>query len=456
MNYLILGWADLYKGSLEGGGYNLVALEHAKSLVNSEHNVYYIKSGVDFSFLNIFLNSKREFIKKTGNNFGINCNTLYDSKHAAPGIFNYSNWFDYSDDRQNKIILDFITKNNINSIFFHSHEGFNLSLIPFIKKNTNCTISVFCHDHFYVCPQVNLIHSRNEICTDNNNGKKCHTCLPIGFGKNYKKNRCINNSLFSWTLKLKNKISHTNFTNSQLIKCSDNNTLFTNIGMKDKRRLTIAKMLNSTDNVYSPSKFIIETLLKIGVNPSILKYTKLGLPHLDRLKESTYKTSSEKIRFCFRGTEKNIKGVHILLEAIKFIDRKLYNSLSFDIYGVSNTFINKFNLPLGITINIYGHYHIPDIIDHQDYDYGILCHLWYENSPIVMLEHLSLGKAILTPKLGGVVDYISEGKNGFFYEAGNSVSLSSIISELVKKKIPKPSINKNIVHSFSKFIKDIS
>ncbi len=63
------------------------------------------------------------------------------------------------------------------------------------------------------------------------------------------------------------------------------------------------------------------------------------------------------------------------------------------------------------SIKIYPEYNVDNLVDYIDeYDIGILPHLWFENSPVTMLEHLASGKPVLSSDLGGVSDYIGEGK----------------------------------------------
>ncbi len=456
MNVLILGWADLQKGSLEGGGYNLVALEHAKALIDSGDNVFYIRSGLDFSLLSVLSIKNREFIKSTGSFSGIKTFSFYNSKNYAPGIFNINNQDNFfSDVDQNRIIADFINKDSIDKVYIHSHEGYNIGLIPYLKSCCTVKISIFCHDHFFLCPQVNLLYQDREICIDYKNGERCKNCKPVGFAVNYKKNRWVEDSVVSWVLKLKSRLNKTPTSENVPIKTFDNIDFFNNLGVLDDRREAVVNALNYADRVFSPSNFIIEGLLKIGVLGEKLTRVKLGLPHLDKLKVLSSFTPSDKVRFCYRGTERNLKGAFILFEAIKLLPVSIFDLVCFDIYGIDKSYLETFNLPSGVEVNMFGTYNIDDIYNQRDYDIGILTHLWFENSPIVMLEHISLGKPILSPKLGGVVDYITDRSNGLFYKAGDPSSLGSLINDIILKRVKLPIVNREDINSLSDFIKDL-
>lgn len=421
MRILILGWADIAAGSLEGGGYNLVAQEHVNDLVDQGHDVYYLKSGVDFSFLG------RNKVKYTGLYNGVRCYSYYNSQNFAPGIFNISNVDgQYRDDQQNLLIGEFIEKNRISRVFFHSYEGYNLSLIPYLKSHFNVSISVFCHDHFFICPQVNLLCGGMKVCDDYLGGERCLSCMPPGFGEKYKLNRIIESSPFKFLLDIKRSRIKTSVSN---ISCSSNENLFNALDVLDRRRETIRDMLNMTDDIYTPSTFIKDYLLGIGVNN--VTHVRIGLPHLDKLSTLDRCLTSDKIRFCFRGTDKPLKGVSIFLEAIKLMEDDLYPLCEFHIYGVSKDFIETYNLSKSVELYIGGRYNIDDICNQKDYDYGLLSHLWYENSPITMLEHLALGKPVISSLLGGVTDYIKDGENGYFYKAGDVEVLSELLKNII-------------------------
>jgi glycosyltransferase involved in cell wall biosynthesis len=84
------------------------------------------------------------------------------------------------------------------------------------------------------------------------------------------------------------------------------------------------------------------------------------------------------------------------------------------------------------------------------YDVGVLSHIWLENSPLVLLEHLHAGKFVLAPRLGGVVDFIREPGdamgaakhalgNGLMFEGGDAAELARSIERLISGEVVVPS-----------------
>jgi glycosyltransferase involved in cell wall biosynthesis len=70
---------------------------------------------------------------------------------------------------------------------------------------------------------------------------------------------------------------------------------------------------------------------------------------------------------------------------------------------------------------------------------GLLPHIWLENSPLVMLEHLHAGKFMVASRLGGPPDWIVEGKNGMLFTAGRPDELAACITKLVTGEVAIPS-----------------
>jgi glycosyltransferase involved in cell wall biosynthesis len=74
-----------------------------------------------------------------------------------------------------------------------------------------------------------------------------------------------------------------------------------------------------------------------------------------------------------------------------------------------------------------------------EYDVGILPHVWFENSPLVLLEHLHAGKFVIASRLGGPPEWIDEPRNGMRFPAGCPEALAACIERLVKGEVAIPS-----------------
>jgi len=366
---------------------------------------------------------------------------------------------------QNRLIGKWLIKHRIESVFIHSLEGQSISLLEYLAK-AGIKIKVFCHDHFYICPQINLLYKGNTLCTNYEHGKKCDTCSPVGDFPQFEQNQIIEYGFLKhlkFIMKLfkkqkaqkKPELKFSSGTNDQLLTQLTPEYFDT---FYAQRREKAIKALNCATKVYVPSLLLHDILLKSGVSESKLEVIRIGLPHLDLLK-SLKKNSmphSDKIRFCYRGSDLFHKGLHFLFEGIAALPDEIRHECIFQIYGVTGKTYIPENIRKDPSISLHPPFTISQIAQHiNTYDIGILPHLWYENSPITLLEHLSSRKPIVCAELGGVIDFIEKGKTGIFYRAGNIESFCKIIRQIVNKKTEFKFTAESIVPSFTSFIEKL-
>ena len=51
--------------------------------------------------------------------------------------------------------------------------------------------------------------------------------------------------------------------------------------------------------------------------------------------------------------------------------------------------------------------------------------IWYDNAPQVVFEALATKTPVIGSNIGGIPDFIKDGKNGFLFEAGNVEELKN-------------------------------
>ncbi len=82
-----------------------------------------------------------------------------------------------------------------------------------------------------------------------------------------------------------------------------------------------------------------------------------------------------------------------------------------------------------------------------DYDVGVLPFVWFENSPLVLLEHLHAGKFVISSKLGGPPEWVHEPGsrapgslgNGLLFAGGRPAELAACITRIVRGQVTLPS-----------------
>ncbi len=219
-----------------------------------------------------------------------------------------------------------------------------------------------------------------------------------------------------------------------------------------QRRQAGVAALNHADFVIPPSDFLRRLHVSMGVEEARTRWVRLGQPHFDQINRRARRspfydarpwdpmTATRPLRFAFFGTTRSNKGVEVLASAIPLLSRDVRRMCHVTIRA------HGFELPLRKRlarfpeVTVYGGYDLFQLIGAAgEYDVGLLPHIWLENSPLVMLEHLHAGKFMIASRLGGPPDWINEGMNGMLFTAGRPDELAACITKLVTGDVAIPS-----------------
>ncbi|MEN0020312.1 MAG: glycosyltransferase, partial [Planctomycetota bacterium] len=224
-----------------------------------------------------------------------------------------------------------------------------------------------------------------------------------------------------------------------------------------KRRLAGMASLNASDAVIPPSRFMLEVYEQMGLRAGVGRHVRLGLPHFDqihrRAKLSPFyrvrpKTEDRPVRLAFFGTTRNNKGFAVLADAIEMLDVADRQRCHFLIRVAGNPWPFRKRLSRFPEVNLTGGYD-PVLLyaSAPEYDAAIMAHVWFENSPLVLLEHFHAGKFVIGPRLGGPVDWVIEPGtdaehplgNGLFFAGGDPAGLAAAISRVARGEVTLPS-----------------
>lgn len=230
----------------------------------------------------------------------------------------------------------------------------------------------------------------------------------------------------------------------------------------ERRRAGIAA-LNRASLVTPPSAFMCRAYEAMGVKPELLRHVRLGQPHFDqihrRARRSPYydtrpwdpATAKRPLRVAFWGTTRNNKGFGVMARAIERLDRETRQTCQFIVHAGGGDWGYRKRLSGYPEVSFLGGYDTMQLIAGAgEYDVAVLPHIWFENSPLVMLEHLHAGKFILSSRLGGPVDWLCEPGtaraeangglgNALFYPGGDDEALAACIGRVVSGEVVLPS-----------------
>lgn len=235
------------------------------------------------------------------------------------------------------------------------------------------------------------------------------------------------------------------------------------VNLYGERRRAGVEALNRASLVTPPSAFMCRAYEAMGVRPEQLRHVRLGQPHFDqihrRARRSPYydarpwdpATAKRPLRVAFWGTTRNNKGFGVMARAIERLDRETRQTCQFIIHAGGGDWGYRKRLSRFPEVSFLGGYDTVQLLAGAgEYDVAVLPHIWFENSPLVMLEHLHAGKFILSSRLGGPVDWICEPGsaeaeangglgNGLFHPGGDDEALATCIERVVRGEVVLPS-----------------
>jgi len=230
-----------------------------------------------------------------------------------------------------------------------------------------------------------------------------------------------------------------------------------------RRRVEGIDALNHAALVTPPSRFMRDVYERMGVAGSRLRHVRLGLPHLDRVTRRVRRSgfygarpwdlarSDRPVRFAFFGTVRPNKGLDVLVRAIRALEPDVRRRCHFSIRAGGGDWLMRRRLARYPEVSFLGGYDLLHLISAcVEFDVGILPHVWFENSPIVLLEYLHAGRFVIASRLGGPPEWIVEPGspasagngglgNGLMFPGGDPESLAERITRVATGQVRLPS-----------------
>lgn len=234
-----------------------------------------------------------------------------------------------------------------------------------------------------------------------------------------------------------------------------------------KRSKFIAECVNTADKVLPATNFLAGILVRHGVEANRLHVVPYGVDvgNLPERIPVPHRFSEENpLRLGFIGQISEIKGVHLLLEALTLL-RNERDLVTLHIYGKQDQKdpyyrrLQKTTREIDHRVLFHGtfpHGNIGEIL--RSLHMLVVPSLWYESTPLVLCSALSAGIPVLVSRLGGMTEIVEEGVNGFSFPAGDAKELSSTISNLLANPGMFKEVEKRLKfrnRSVSDYVRDV-
>lgn len=200
------------------------------------------------------------------------------------------------------------------------------------------------------------------------------------------------------------------------------------------------KEIEKSNFFFVPSKVVNDSLLYVGVNPNKIKIIPYGVD-ISKFNYHSKSIVKKPLKLLFVGSINYRKGIHHLLKVVsEFNPSEVTVNLAGEVNksGVLYSKYSSFS-----NINFLG-FVTRDKLEkiYQEADVFVFPTLG-EGFGLVVLEAMSCGLPVIISNLAGGNDAITEGEDGFIFEAGNDMELKEKIQWFIDNpsKIPQMSLN---------------
>jgi len=184
---------------------------------------------------------------------------------------------------------------------------------------------------------------------------------------------------------------------------------------------------------HSPTRVLAAELVKFGLPAERLSVVPLGL-ELDLFKK-IHRTASQKIRVAFHGQLTFAKAPDLLVRAWLQLPPETRARATLTIRGAAREpgyFELLQSAARGAGVVIEPAFERGELANRLSRtDLLVVPSVWWENSPLAILEAFAARVPVLVADLGGMAELVSEGRGGFRFLAGDSASLAHALGRIL-------------------------
>jgi glycosyltransferase involved in cell wall biosynthesis len=196
------------------------------------------------------------------------------------------------------------------------------------------------------------------------------------------------------------------------------------------------RLLPAVHRFIAPSRFLRDRFVEWGVPPEQIVFNRAGID-LSSFQDLG-RVPTDRLRVAFIGTLAPHKGVHVLLDAWARIEPELRGRGELRVYGPkahNPGYVLKLErlceqagarLLGGLPANEVAH-------ALREIDLLVVPSVWYENSPLIILEALATRTPLAVSDIGGMAELVEPGISGFHFPVGDPGELAKILGHLLRE-----------------------
>ena len=198
------------------------------------------------------------------------------------------------------------------------------------------------------------------------------------------------------------------------------------------REKFIKAQFELVDLFIAPSNFLLERYVAWGIPREKIICEPYGRAPVNA-KANAPSADGSRWRFGFFGQMSLFKGVHVLLEAMKLLERLHPDTAHLWLHG-NNLDLQppEFQATIATlltetTSNVTnaGPFQREELRQlMENVDWVVVPSLWWENAPLVIQEAFMCGRPVLCGDVGGMAEAVEPNRNGLYFRVGDPMSLA--------------------------------
>jgi glycosyltransferase involved in cell wall biosynthesis len=200
-----------------------------------------------------------------------------------------------------------------------------------------------------------------------------------------------------------------------------------------------ARMRDAFESValwLAPSEFLRSQFIAAGFDGERIAFNRLGIETSRYRRRTRTLEPGRPLRVGFVGSVQPVKGVHVLVEALRML-AEAGVEVEADICGdlsAKPEYVDQLRASLGDRARLHGRVPIDEVPDRMDaFDVMVVPSVWWENSPLTIQEAQAAQLPVVTSDIGGMAELVRHETDGLLFPVGDSAALAASLQRLVEE-----------------------
>ncbi len=205
-----------------------------------------------------------------------------------------------------------------------------------------------------------------------------------------------------------------------------------------KRMLATIEAIDNIDQFISPSKTVLNSFISSFGNKDKVFYLDYGFD-LKKFSGRSRKQEGCVFVFGYIGTHIPGKGIKMLIEAFSHLTGdpilRIWGREKSEYTPSLRKYADSFGAELANRLEWMGEFNGEKIVDEvfNNLDCIVVPSIWLENSPLVIHEAQQARVPVITADVGGMAEYVVDGKNGLLFHFRDADSLASKMQSIIDR-----------------------